>query len=306
MTDMKNFGNKDDPRKRPKSAAFGIGGAGRNIISSFDSDKYTNIDIYEVGEKNRLKKYPTINLLKKDVEEILTSDISRKYRENTHSERILENKIQDYDVLYLLCGLGGEMGSCVSKTCSVIGKELSVFTVALFATPFKTESPSRIEFSKKTKCELDDLADISVAFSNHKLLKMNPQLSLKKAFEVMNNIISIPMEDLNGVMTREDIPKLRNFCEGVEGFSIGAGYGRGREKGIRALNEALRSPWLEDNGFERIIAIITRGEDSTKYDVQDVLESLDNKYPDSKIMYGVRENKSIKKRIRVTILASKD
>lgn len=292
----------DVEKKRPKSAAFGIGGAGRNIISSFDSENFSNIDIYEVGEKNRLNIYPTIKVYRKDIKKNIETSLSYKYREKTHSENILENYVQDYDVLYILCGLGGEMGSCVSTICSHLCNKLSVFSVALFATPFETESPSRIEFSRKTRTELEGLSDISVAFSNSKLLKMNPQLSLKKAFDVMNNIISIPMEDLNPMLTKEDIPGLTKFCEDVEGFRVGAGYGKGREKGKRALRAALRSPWIEMDNCNKIIALITRGETSSKYDVQDILDSLKSRFPDAEIMYGIRKHKSLDERIRVTIL----
>jgi len=37
MNDIERFQKKvDEQKKRPRSAAFGIGGAGRNIISSFE------------------------------------------------------------------------------------------------------------------------------------------------------------------------------------------------------------------------------------------------------------------------------
>lgn len=306
MSNIEKLGSEHEKDiDRPKSAAFGIGGAGRNIISSFDRDKFFNIDIYEVGDENRLDKFPSIKVYRDDVKKILTTKVSEKYRGKSPSEKVLEDKINNYDVLYLLCGLGGEMGSCISTVCSELSNKDSVFSVALYATPFKTESPSRIKFSQKTKTKLEKLTDISVAFSNHKLLNMNPQLSLKKAFEVMNNIISIPMEDLNSVITKEDLSKLKVFCDGLDGFSIGSGYGKGREKGKRALNEALRSPWLKSDKIDKIIALITRGENSTKYDVEDVLESLETRFTDSKIIYGVKEDKSIKKRMRVTILTGK-
>lgn len=293
----------DEDENRPKSAAFGIGGAGRNIISSFDSEKFPNIDIYEVGEENRLDIYPTINVYRKDIKTIIETKLSLKYRERTHSEKVLESYIEDYDIVYILCGLGGEMGSCVSTICSRLSNQLSLFSVALFATPFKTESPSRIKYSKKTRSKLESLSDISVAFSNSKLLKMNPQLSLKKAFDVMNNIISIPMEDLNPMLTKEDIPELISFCGDVEGFSVGSGYGKGREKGKRAIKEALRSAWIEKDDFDKIIALITRGKKSSKYDVQDILDSLNSNFPDAEIMYGLRKDRSLGERIRVTILA---
>ncbi len=306
MKDIERFQKViDEEKERPKSAAFGIGGAGRNIISSFDQDKFSNIDIYEVGEENRLDKYPTIKVFRDDIKKIIETSVSSSYRDKTHSEKILEDKIRDYDILYIFCGLGGEMGSCVSTVCSDLCKKLSVFSVALFATPFKTESPSRIEFSKKTQSKVEILSDISVAFSNSKLLKMNPQLSLKRAFEVMNNIISIPMEDLNPMLTEDDLQELANFCDEVEGFSVGAGYGKGREKGKRALKEALRSPWMEEDDFDSVITLITRGKKASKYDVQDILDSLKSKFTDAKIIYGIREDRSIGERIRVTILAGR-
>ncbi len=304
MRKMQKLGAaKEKEKNRPKAAAFGIGGAGRNIISSFENKKFSNIDIYEVGEENRLDNFPSIKVFRNDIEKILTTKISDDYRDKTRSEKILEKKIKKYDILYILCGLGGSMGSGVSTICSKLCKKSSVFSVALYATPFQIESPSRRELSRKIDKKIKKITDVSVSFSNENLLKMNPHLSLKKAFSVMNKIISIPVEDLNNLITEEDLDRLKGFCNNVEGFGIGAGYGKGREKGIRASREAFNSPWLKNKDFDKVIALITRGENSSKYDIKDVLESIGSKVPESKIMYGVRKGLSIKERMRVTILA---
>ncbi len=307
MSEIKRFGAEStDNIKRPKTVALGIGGAGRNIISSVDSDSMYNISMYEVGVSEKLPELSFIQVSKKDLQESYESGVGPQGRPLNDSEKKIDRRIDDADLIYILCGLGGETGSWGSVMCSQLSEKLNAFTLSLFAMPFDSESPSRQEFADEAQERLQESADVAAEFGNSRLLDINPHISINKAFEVMNTIIRLPMKDFNGVMTRSDISNLKDFCCEADSFRIGAGYGKGMKRGKKASEEAFRSPWLEDlEDYDIVLTVVTSGKGTAEMEAQDALEVIQDRCPHAEMMWGLRKDKDIGERTRVTLLAGK-
>ncbi len=305
MTSIKRFGAEvADAERRPSTIALGIGGAGRNIISEMDSKSLSNIRMYEVGTSERKPDISYIKISKEDMCDAYESGLPVGKRPLTQSEKRINRRIRTTDLFYLVSGLGGETGSWSTLACAELSKKYSAFVLGFFAKPFESESIDRRRFADEAQKRIQEYVDVAAVFPNSKLLDINPHLPLKKAFEVMNTIMRLPMEDLNGVITKEDIPNLKRFCEGVDEFRIGAGYGKGRERGMRASKEALNSPWLDDfEDYETILTVVTSGKGSGEVEAQDAMEEIHREWPDANIMWGLRKDPSIDDRTRVTLLA---
>ncbi len=306
MSETRRFGSDiSDSNKRPETLAFGIGGAGRNILSSVrDDKKFANMKAYEVGVSDRLPELPFIHVDIQEMKDTFNNKISLTHRPMNQTEEKMIRRLKSMDIIYILSGMGGETGSYTSYTCSQLGEKLGLLTIALVALPFKTESEQRHELAMEAKDKISDHADVVAVFHNSRLMKLNPYISMNKAFSVMNSIIRLPMDDFNTVITREDIPHLKRFCNGVNEFRIGAGYGKGRERGKRASNDALRSPWLDDmEDYETILAVVTSGVGRAEIEAQDALDVLLEHAPKAHIMWGLRKDPSIGERTRVTLLA---
>ncbi|MBS3816393.1 MAG: hypothetical protein KGY76_02390 [Candidatus Thermoplasmatota archaeon] len=305
MTSVKRFGAEvADEERRPSTIALGIGGAGRNIISDIEAKSLSNIRMYEVGTSERVPDISFINISKDDMRDAYESDLSFNKRPLTKSEKKIKRRIREADLFYLVAGLGGETGSWSTPPCAALSSSYGAFTVGLFAKPFESENIERRKFADRTQKKLQKDMDIAAVFPNSKLLDINPHLPMKKAFGVINTIMRLPMEDLNGVITKDDISDLKKFCRDVEEFRIGAGYGKGRERGKRASKEALRSPWLEDfDDYKTVLAVVTSGEGGGEIEAEDAMEVIQNEWPDVNMMWGLRKDTSIEDRTRVTILA---
>lgn len=308
MAEIKRFGSETlDEKKRPHTVALGIGGAGRNILTSMKGDaSLTNMKKYEVGVTERLPDYPFIEVNMADMKGTYTSGLGVGKRPMNETEKKIGRRVQGADILYLVSGLGGETGSLTSYACSQIGDSNKSFTIALMALPFKTENTDRREFAAEAQEKIARYADIVAVFANSKLMKINPYLPMTKAFDVMNSIIRMPVEDFNTVITAEDIPHLKRFCSGVDEFRIGAGYGKGRERGKRACDEAFRSPWLDDiEEYRTVLAVVTSGKGLAEMEAEDALSGIQDKVPDVDIMWGLRKDLGIGNRTKVTVLAGK-
>lgn len=305
MTSIKRFGAEVvDKGERPSTIALGIGGAGRNIISEIDSHSLSNIKMYEVGSSERIPDISFIKISKEDMREAYESELDIERRPLTTSEKNIERRIRNADLFYLISGLGGQTGSWSTLPCAELSEKFGAFTIGLFAKPFQNENKSRRKFADEAQRKIQEYVDVSSIFPNSKLLDIDPHLPMKRAFEVINRIMRLPMEDLNGVMNRSDISILKSFCEDVGEFRIGAGYGKGRERGKRASKEALDSPWLEDfEGYKTVLAVVTSGKGSGEVEAQDAIERIRTEWPDANVIWGLRKDPSIGERTRVVVLA---
>lgn len=306
MSNLQRFGSEQS-KERPKTRAFGIGGAGRNILSYLmDEESLMNLEAYELGRKPRLNNCNFIRVKKEDMRKIYEGNMKIGMRSSGHSKRKIKDHIEDSEMHYIVSGLGGETGSWTTPVCTYLGEQTDTFTIALVATPFDKEGKERVKFANQAKEKIRPYADILAVFENSRLLDLNPHLPMTKAFNVMNSIISLPVKDFNAVMTRGDIPYLKKFCSGVDEFRIGAGYGKGRRRGERASEEAYRSPWLDDpEEYETVLTVVSSGKGRAELEAEDALSVIKEKSPDANVMWGLRKIPDLGERTRVTLLAGK-
>lgn len=306
MPVIKKFGEEHIDEGPPSTLVLGIGGAGRNIVEEI-GEISSNVEICEVGTSSRPPKLPFLSISKKDIKQAYNSEINLRERPLTRSEEKLKNKIKDFEILYLIAGLGGRTGSWTVPVCAQLGKKYCSFTMGLLAMPFESESANRKKLSKESQAEANKYLDVSAVFPNSKLLDINSNLPISKAFSVMNRIIRLPIVDFNAVITKSDISDMKEFCRKIDELKIGAAYGKGRKKGLRAAKEALRSPWLEGFfDFDKVLTVITAKNEKEVMDVEDALEEIQRSCPDADMIWGLRKNSKMEERIRVTILAGKE
>ncbi len=306
MVEIRRFGaDISGGIRRPLTAALGIGGAGRNILTSMtDQPEFANMKFFEVGVGERLPELPFMHVDKLDMYHAYESKIPVTGRPLNHTEDKIMRRITGTDIVYVVAGMGGETGSWTAYSCAQIGQLLGAFTIALVALPFNNESTERQELAREAKDKISKHADVTGVFHNSRLLRMNPNIPMTRAFEVMNTIIQLPMREFNTVITDRDIIHLKRFCNTVDEFRIGAGYGKGRERGKQASLEAFRSPWLDDTGeYETVLTVVTSGTGSGEMEAQDALDAINEWAPGANIMWGLRKDPMIGDRTRVTLLA---
>lgn len=307
MPVRKKFGEDHIDEKRPSTLVMGIGGAGRNIVEEIGERPSSDIKVCEVGTSSRPPKLSFLSISKEDMKEAYNSEIYLKKRPLTRSEEKLKSKIKDFEIVYLIAGLGGRTGSWAVPVCAQLSKKHCSFTMGLLTKPFESESENRKKLSEESQIEAHKYLDGAAVFSNDKLLEINPNLPINKAFSVMNRIIRLPIVDFNSVITKSDISNMKDFCESVDEFKVGAGYGKGRKKGMRAAKEALKSPWLEGLAkLDKILTVVTTSSKKEIMDVEDALDEVQRAWPDADIMWGIRKDSRIEEeRMRVTMLAGK-
>lgn len=289
-----------DLAERPRLKAIGIGGAGCNAIA--------NSPFQSVGLCNHLDDVngpPNQRRLVLNSEEmaLLTSATPRMVGgvERNISRRLRE-EIEGYDLIFLFAGLGGETGSHIIPGLANLCRRLSGMVVASVTLPFSAEGPCRRSTAALALPRLIDAAHLTITYPNDGLLKVAPNLPFRRTFKVMDEIMTVPPQELAGVLTRSDLRVLRGELGPARHLRMGAGAGVGMQREMVAVSEAFDSPWFDFNlGDSTVALVVVSGREVDQYSLRDILGHVQARVPNAMIRYGVRSDPAAED-LRVTIL----
>ena len=163
----------------------------------------------------------------------------------------LTQAIKGADMVFVTCGMGGGTGTGAAPVVAKISKELGILTVGVVTKPFKFEARTRMTNALSGIEKLKESVDTLIVIPNDKLLEIVDRRTtmpeaLKKADEVLQqgiqgitdlinvpSLINLDFADVQTVMTDKGIAH------------IGIGQGKGDDKALEAVKQAVASPLLE-------------------------------------------------------------
>ena len=275
----------EPPMRRPKIAVIGVGGAGFNVVSD---SSHQGIAVCTALEDTRgirpesrvLVRHEHIEFMK---ETSFRTVCSIKYEFKDWVERALGEP----DLVFLYSGLGGDTGSYIAPVVADICKKKSALCVSNVAIPFSVEGKDRKCLADISLTNVCAASDITITYPNDHLMKMVPNLPLGKAFKVMNRIMMVPLGELEKVLTVGDLEPVRRDFLNSRCCRLGVGTGAGDMGELRALEEALSSPWFDFDGDRVMSALVTISSGNVEEEsICNVLCELGKRIPYSKINYA--------------------
>ena len=207
------------------------------------------------------------------------------------------------DVAFLMCGLGGLTGSLGARMIASIARLRGALGIVLATTPFSAESYRRKELVTKVMAELLDASALVVEFDNDKLSSLGPNLPLSRAFTILNGIMVRPAEDLCAVMSRADLAQFREVVGDATHARFGLGLGRGDDRVSRTVEEAMSSPWFEQDVSRTPVAIaIYSASDPWDKEANTMIDMLRSRMPSTRILWGSYRDPGLSDRIRLSVL----
>jgi len=176
-------------------------------------------------------------------------EIGEKAAEESRDE--LAEIVKDADMVFVTCGMGGGTGTGAAPVVAKIAKDMGKLTVGIVTKPFNFEGKIRMKNALGGIEKLKECVDTLIVIPNDKLLAICDRRTtmpeaLKKADEVLQ-------QGVQGITDLINTPALINldFADVVtvmkdKGIAhIGIGEGKGDEKCIDAVKQAITSPLLE-------------------------------------------------------------
>ena len=222
--------------------------------------------------------------------------------------------IKDSDMVFITAGMGGGTGTGAAPVIAQLGKELGALTVGVVTKPFQFEGKRRMRQAVQGIVELEECVDSLITIPNQRLLQLaGENLSLvetfKKADEILLNAVQGISDLINNTgLINADFADVSTVMANKGMALMGTGVCSGADRAVKAANDAISSPLLEDitiDGATGIIANITGDKTLTTHEANEamtlIMEAADE---DAEIIFGTVIDESLKDSIKITVIAT--
>ncbi len=246
--------NEAEPAAR--ILVIGVGGAGNNAVNRMIEENISGVECIGINtDKQALQlcKAPTVlqigEKLTKGLGAGAKPEVGAKAAEESAEE--LTALVKNADMVFVTCGMGGGTGTGAAPVVAKISKDLGILTVGVVTKPFRFEAKTRMENALAGIERLKESVDTLIVIPNDKLLEIVDRRTtmpdaLKKADEVLQQGVQ-GITDLINVpgLINLDFADVQTVMKDKGIAHIGIGTGKGDDKAIDAVKQAIASPLLE-------------------------------------------------------------
>ncbi|BCK00184.1 cell division protein FtsZ [Anaerocolumna chitinilytica] len=239
-----------------KILVIGVGGAGNNAVNRMIEQNIIGVEFICVNtDKQHLKNCKAPQCVQ--IGEKLTKGLGAGAQPEIGAQAAEESKeelieiIKGADMVFVTCGMGGGTGTGAAPVVAQIAKDMGILTVGIVTKPFKFEAKARMNNALSGIERLKEHVDTLIVIPNDKLLEIVDRRTtmpdaLKKADEVLQQGVQ-GITDLINVpgLINLDFADVQTVMKDKGVAHIGIGVGKGDDKCISAVNQAITSPLLE-------------------------------------------------------------
>ena len=209
---IERFWRSPDSRRHKKTCmVLGIGGAGTNAVLAaracgvLDSDTF-NPKFICVDSAQALKQVASSKLGNRPIKTVALAEYGAGGWVNSarvmalRQRDMLRNLLVGADMVVLVAGLGGEMGSRIAPTVALLAREAGIFTVAAAITPFDYET-ARCQTARTAIRYLRCEADLVMEFSNEDWSQGRDDMPVASVLAALDQNIG---ERIRAVLDRAD------------------------------------------------------------------------------------------------------
>lgn len=228
-------------------------------------------------------------------------------REN---EEEIENIVQDQDMVFITAGMGGGTGTGSAPVVAEIASKHAL-TIAIVTTPFTAEGQARRKNADGGLKRLRKHADTVIVVPNDKLLDFAPNMPLKKAFRICDEVLMRSVKGITELITKPNLVNLdfadvKTIMKGGGVAMIGLGESDSMDgKADESVTGALDSPLLDVNidNASNVLVNVTGGEEMQIDEAQGVVEHLSDRVSDeARIIWGAGVDENLGEKLRTMIV----
>lgn len=222
--------------------------------------------------------------------------------------------LEDQDIVFLTCGLGGGTGTGSISAIARLAKEKGALTIAVMTKPFASEGKSREQNALWGIDRLKEYVDTLIVIPNDKLVELYPRLSLNKAFMIADEILMRSIKGITEMITKPgivnlDYNDLKTVMQGAGMAMVGMGESTatGDQRALEAIEGAINSPLLDVDihGAKGALINVTGGNSMTIREAELVAEEVERMIsPDAQIIWGCNVDPSLEDTLRVMIVTT--
>ncbi len=304
-------------RQMARIKVVGVGGAGNNTINRITEIGVKGAEIIAVNTDAQDLLYAQARkkiLVGKEITAGLGAGSQPRIGEEAAKENEAELKkaLQESDMVFVTCGLGGGTGTGAAPVIADVGKKMGALVVGVVTLPFAMEGQKRYENAVVGLEKLENIVDTLIVIPNDKLLELAPDLPLQTAFKVVDEILANAVKGVAELITKAGLVNL-DFADirtvmGKGGVAlIGVGESDSETRAVEAVEKAINNPLLDVDisGASGALINICGGSDMTLEEARKIVETISDKLdPDAKVIWGAQISEDLDSTIRTLLIVT--
>ena len=300
-----------------KILVVGVGGGGNNavnrmIASNIKSAKFVavNTDKQALMMSNATQQIQIGEKLTRGLGAGADPEVGRKAAEESRAE--IAEKLKDTDLVFITAGMGGGTGTGAAPVIASIAKEMGILTIAVVTKPFSFEGMTRMQNAELGIKNLSKCVDTLMVIPNDRLLQIVPKAPVVEAFKYADDVLRQGIQGISDLIATPslinlDFADVRTVMKNRGLAHMGIGEGKGDNRALDAVRQAVASPLLETTieGAKAVIINITGGFDLTMSEIDEsvklVKEVID---PSANTIFGATIDENYNDKIMITVIAT--
>ena len=301
----------------PQISVMGMGGGGCNTVNRLSSSQIPGIQLIAANTDNLSLKSSAADkhlLLGKSLTRGLGSGgdplVGQKAAEESFRELIAA--IEESDMLFLTAGMGGGTGSGAIQIAARIAKSLGILTIAMVTTPFSFEAGTRSKTAHEWTARLRPFVDTLITIPNDRLIDLSSKdTTLHSAFALADDLLVKGIHTLSGLLHTSglinlDFSHLLRLMRQDGGCYISNGIGRGPDKVLTALRNAISHPLLEEIPLQNAKGMIIKFNGNLNLaEIEAAMHFIKGAVsPDAELITAIEEDSLLKDTAQVMVLVT--
>lgn len=301
---------------------IGVGGGGGNAVNHMCRNGIKDVDFVLCNtDSQALANSPVSNTVQLGSE--LTKGRGAGNKPDVGCQAAIEN-IEDVkramgnktEMVFITAGMGGGTGTGAAPVIAKACREMNLLTVGIVTIPFRNEGKRRIQQAIDGILELEQHVDALIVINNEKIREMYGDFKLSEAFAKADNILLTAAKGIAEIITvhgyvNVDLADVKTVMSHSGVAIMGSASASGENRAIKAIEEALNSPLLNNNdikGARNILLNITSGSGDFEVTMDEIGQILDFVQShagfDADLIYGNGIDEKLNTELSVTVVAT--
>lgn len=299
---------------------IGVGGGGSNAVNHMFRLGIKGVDFIVCNtDKQALDKSPVP--FKIQLGEASTKGLGAGSIPDVGRDAALESieDIKKYlgsntQMVFITAGLGGGTGTGAAPVIASVAKELGILTVGIVTIPFTFEGKKRRQQAEAGLEEMKKYVDTLLVIGNDKLREIYGNLKMSEAFEHADDVLTGAARSIAEIISLHmhinvDFNDVKTVMKDSGVAIMGSAIASGEKRAIKAVEQALNSPLLNDNdisGARHVLLNIMSGTDDIDMDefgeITDFIQEAAG--GTAELITGYGTDASLGDNVSVTIIAT--
>ncbi len=229
-------------------------------------------------------------------------------------ENVLTALSDTTKMVFITAGMGGGTGTGAAPIIAKATKELGILTVAIVTLPFRFEGKRRLSQAREGIAELSQNVDSLLVIENEKLREIFGDLKYSEAFSHADDVLTVAAKGIAEIITvhghlNVDFADVQTVMNDSGVALMGSGRASGENRAIKAVQQALSSPLLNNNDIEGaqdiLLNIISGNEEATMDEISEINEYVQEAAGyTADLIWGNTTDPNLGNEIAVTVIAT--